>query len=135
MIYYNYVNIMCEFHAQRANKRKCENKFGNNPMKMCCKHKIRMKIGHRIKDIIKNLIVFLLRKLWFLMEFFCHVFLMFKHANVFFFFHCDLHSLKVLHKNWCSYDYVCIMWKKKMIEKISGPKKKVLLSLMFFFLG
>jgi hypothetical protein len=42
---------MCEFHAQRTNKRKCENKFGNNPMKMCCKHKIRMKIDHRIKDI------------------------------------------------------------------------------------
>jgi hypothetical protein len=48
---------MCEFHAQRTNKRKCENKFGNNPMKMCCKHKIRMKIDHRIKDIYSVFIV------------------------------------------------------------------------------
>jgi hypothetical protein len=41
--------------------------FGNDSMKMCCEHKTRMKIDHRIKDIR---IVCLSCKLWFLMEHF-----------------------------------------------------------------
>jgi len=34
--------------------------------------------------------------------------------NMHFFFHCDLHSFKMLHNKWCSFHYVYIMWKKQL---------------------
>jgi hypothetical protein len=49
----NYVNILCELFAQSAKKKanlKAHYKFGNDPMKMCFKHKTRTKVNHKIKD-------------------------------------------------------------------------------------
>jgi hypothetical protein len=47
---------------------------------------------------------------------------------------CDLHSLKVLHSNWCSVHYMCIM-KKETIERSRVPKEKrctILFNVLFF---
>jgi hypothetical protein len=55
--------------------------FDNDPMKMCFEHKTKM--SHRSCDFLWNC--------------FCHVFPMFGHARIFFLFHCDLDSFKVLH--------------------------------------
>ncbi len=49
----HYVNIMVELYAQRSegpNSKACY-EFGNDPMNMCFKHKTRMKVDYRIKDI------------------------------------------------------------------------------------
>jgi hypothetical protein len=59
----------------------------------------------------------------------CNEFSMFGHA-LFFLFHYDLQSFKVLHTKQCSPHYVCIMW-KKTIETINEPKKRVLFSKCF----
>jgi hypothetical protein len=64
---------------ERANV-KTYYEFGNEPMKMCFKHKTIMKVNHRIKDI-KH--VFLSCRLEFLMEHFFHKFLCFN-MNIFF---------------------------------------------------
>jgi hypothetical protein len=44
-------------------------------------------------------------------------------CTYFFLLHCNLHPHRVLQTKWCSFHYVCIMW-KEMIEKINEPKKK-----------
>jgi hypothetical protein len=36
---------------------KAHYEFGNDPMKKCFKHETRMKVVHRIKDIIKKKII------------------------------------------------------------------------------
>jgi hypothetical protein len=55
-----------------------------------------------------------------------NVFSMFGHEHIFFLFHCDLHLLKMLNIKLCSPHYMCIMW-KETIERINGPKKKIVL--------
>jgi hypothetical protein len=65
-------------------------------------------VDHKIKYTIN---VFLSRRLWFFMKlFWSKVFYLWIYTFIFL-FHCGLHSLKVLHKKWCSSHYVCIMWK------------------------
>jgi len=44
-------------------------------------------------------------------------------CTIFFFLHCGLHLLKVLHNKWYSSQYVCIMW-KETIKGMNGPRKK-----------
>jgi hypothetical protein len=53
VISYNYVNIMWELYSQRARGSKCQStyEFDNDPMKMCFKHKTRMKVDNIIKNI------------------------------------------------------------------------------------
>ncbi len=46
MISCNYVNIICEAYVKACYD------FGNDPMKMCFEHKIRLKVDFIIKDII-----------------------------------------------------------------------------------
>jgi len=48
---------------------KAHYKFSDDPMRMCFKHKTRVKVDYRNKDIK---IVFLSHTLWFLMEQFFH---------------------------------------------------------------
>jgi hypothetical protein len=93
--------------------------FGNDPMKMCFEHKIRLKVDCIIKDII---ILFLSCKLSYFMKHFCCDFLKFWACIYIFLLHCSLHSFKVLHNKWCPSHYVCIMW-KQMNEIISELKK------------
>jgi len=51
---------------ERTNVKACI-EFGNDPMKMCFKHKTRMKVDHKIKDLK---FLFLLSRLWFMMKHF-----------------------------------------------------------------
>jgi hypothetical protein len=39
-------------HKKQGTNVKAHYEFGNNAMKMCFKHKTRIKVDHRIKDII-----------------------------------------------------------------------------------
>jgi hypothetical protein len=89
-------------------------------------------INHILKILELCRIVFLSHKLWFFMEhFFCNFFYCWA-CTYFLSFDCDLHLIKVLHNKWYSLHHVCIMG-KTLIEKISGPKREVVLfSLMFF---
>jgi hypothetical protein len=54
---------------------------------------------------------------------------MFKYA--FFFFHCDLHSFKMLDNKWCSLHYVYIM-SKETIEKKMDSFNFLIIFLAFF---
>ncbi len=62
-----YVGVLCTKGKKGANV-KTSYKFGNGPMKICFKHKIKIKVDHR-----NNIIVyffFLSHKLWFLKKLF-----------------------------------------------------------------
>jgi hypothetical protein len=53
--------------------KKCD-EFGNDPMKMCFEHKTKMKVDHRIKDVvivifIKKIMIY--HRAFFLMRFLC----------------------------------------------------------------
>jgi len=111
-----YVKIICK---ERINVKSC-NEFSNDPMKMFFEHKKRMKV-HQIIKYVK--IVFSSWSCDFWWSIFCHEFSTFGHAHFFFLLHCGLHSFKVLHNKWCSFHYVCMMW-KEMTEKISGLEKE-----------
>jgi hypothetical protein len=79
--------------GQERENMKAHYEFGNDPMKKCFKHKTRMKVVHRIKDIIKNKLHVDCDFLW---NIFCHEFFMFSYAHSLF-LHYGWHSLKVLH--------------------------------------
>jgi hypothetical protein len=80
--------------GQQIENMKTHYEFGNDPMKKCFNHKTRMKVVHRIKNIIKK---FYHANCYFLWNIFCHEFSMFGYAFFFFLLHYGLHSLKVLH--------------------------------------
>ncbi len=57
--------------------------------------------------------------------------------NIFFLLHYDLHLFELLNTKWCSFHYVCIVW-KKTIERINGPKKErciIFLNVFVMFLN
>jgi hypothetical protein len=121
---------MWEWYAQKVRGSKCESTIWVMiQQKLRFEHKTRMNGNHIIKILKLYRIVFFSHKLWFFMDHFCHEFFYVWH---FLLLHCGLHSLKVLHKKWCSPHYVSII-RKEMIEIFNEPKKKdVIFSSMFF---
>ncbi len=45
------MKVICTKGQEGANVKAC-NEFGNDPMKMCFEHKTRMKVAHKIENII-----------------------------------------------------------------------------------
>jgi hypothetical protein len=113
---------------------KAYNEFNNDPIKMCPKHKTKVKVDLKLK-ILKLCFYQVYYDLWWI--FFFHELFFNVWACAYFLFpHCGLHSLIVLHNKWCSLHL--IMW-NKMIEKFNEPKKvgfSILLNvfLMYFSL-
>ncbi len=99
---------------------KASNKVCNNPMKICFKHKTRMKIDYKIKDVRFYFFYHVDCDLW--LNIFCHEFFLFEHANIFKTFIVACICLKGGSNKWWSLHYVCIIW-NKIIERISESKK------------
>ncbi len=110
---------------------KARHEFGNDPMKMCFKHKTKMIVDHEFKILKLCRIMFLSHRLWFYMKFFCHEFSMFGHAHIIVFIIVVYTHLKVLHK-WFSSHYVWLC-EKKTIENIKEPKKEICIILFSGF--
>jgi len=63
--------------------------------------------------------------------FFSWIFML-SHAHMFSFIVICIHLSKVSHNYWCSFHYVCIMW-KKLIEITSGLKMDILLNVLLMY--
>jgi hypothetical protein len=100
-------------------------------MKMCFKHRTKMKVDHELKILKLCRIVFLSHRLWCFMNFFGHEFSMFGHAHIFVFIIVVYTHLKMLHK-WFSSRYVWLC-EKKLLKILRNQKKKnVVFSLVVF---
>ncbi len=86
MISCNYVYSMWEFYMHKKQEGanvKTHYKFSDDSMRMCFKHKTRMKVDCKNKDII---ILFLSHTLWFFMEQLFHESFLLRHAHIYFSF-------------------------------------------------
>jgi hypothetical protein len=129
-----YVRIICTKGEREQMWKRVMS--GHDPVRMCFKHKQRMKLDHKIKDIK---IVFLSRKLWFLMEhglswvFYFLFFFLFGHADIFLSFIVVCTHLKC----YITSDAHFIMWKEitQRIFSLKNEKCIILLNVvpMYFF--
>jgi len=132
VMYYNYVNIICEFMYKKhegANVN-THNEFGNDIMKMCLKYKKNWRFYIKLK-ILELCFYHMDYDFWW--NIFCHDFSMFGHAHIFSslvmvctHLKCytnDVHFIKCI---------LCeIKWLKKLVDKACNILLHVLL---FFFL-
>jgi glycosyltransferase involved in cell wall biosynthesis len=109
--------MLCESCMYKWQEKTCD-EFGNDPMKMCFEHKTKMKVDHKIKDVVN---VIFIKWIMILMEHFLLWGSYVWACEYFFLLHCGLHLVKLLHNNW--YSPYFIMW-NEIIERINGPIKK-----------